>query len=106
MPQIAIAPSDEGQLVLGIDLQESDVGLFVAPDDLGIVPAVILENYSDLLGLTSHMVVGDDVTGRVDDEARTERNGLPAFLRHAAVLEEPLQKFIKRCRFIARRAGR
>jgi hypothetical protein len=32
---VAVAPGHEGQLVLGVDLEQREIGLFVAPDDLG-----------------------------------------------------------------------
>src|SRR5690242_10551291 len=41
---IAVAPADKGQLIPGIDLDQGEVGLFVAPHDLARMPAVVLQN--------------------------------------------------------------
>jgi len=48
---IAVAPGDEGQLVLGVDLDQGEVGFFVTTDDLGRVAAVVLQDRGNLRGI-------------------------------------------------------
>ena len=97
---------DKGQLVVGVDLQQREVGLFVAADDLRRMAAVVLQDHGDLIGVADDVVVGHDVAARIDDEARAERHDLAPGLRLAAVLEEPAQQLVERragCRSLRRR---
>jgi len=48
---IALPPCHAGKIFVGIDLEESDVGLLVAADHLRGVPAVVLKDYRHLVGI-------------------------------------------------------
>ena len=78
-----------------------DVGLGVAADDLGLQIGVVVQDDGDLVGIGDDVVVGDDVAGRIDDEAGAERGrlarlrlGIAAAL--AAVIEEILEELLER----------
>ena len=74
----AVAESDIGQRLVRRDSQHREIGARVAADNLGRVLAVVLEDDLDLRRLADHVVVGDDDTGGVNDEARAEGNPLGA----------------------------
>src|SRR5207302_3437165 len=75
---VAVAEAYIGQRLVGLDLQDRDVGLRVAADDLRGVFAVVLQRHFDLGGLAGDVVVGDDGAGGIDDEAGAERDALGA----------------------------
>ena len=89
------------------DLQQRHVGQWVAADQLGLVFAAIGQRHGDLvdsgtLAFTgrNHMVVGDDIARRIDDEARAERR---RFARHrlagfALLLLEAAEQLFERRR--------
>ena len=51
---------------------------------------VVVQDHGDLVGAVDHVVVGDDVAGRIDDEARAERGAsrCAAARRLAVAVEE------------------
>ena len=50
---IAVPPCHVGKLLAGIDLEKGDVGLLVAANHFGRVPAVILKEYRHLVGVAT-----------------------------------------------------
>jgi len=54
---IAVSPCDVGEPLARIDLEEGDVGFLVSADHPGSVPAVVLKNHGDLVGVGDDMVV-------------------------------------------------
>ena len=56
--------------VLGVDLDERDIGLLVGTYNGGVELAVVVEGDLKLLGAVDHVVVGHDVAVRADDHAR------------------------------------
>src|ERR1700730_3397610 len=58
---LAVAPAHKWKLVPHIDLEEGEVGLFVAPDKLGGMAAAVLEDHGDLSGIAGDMIVGHDI---------------------------------------------
>jgi hypothetical protein len=85
---------------LGVDLQQCDVGLLVAADDLGGELAAIGQLHPDLVGTVDDVVVGQHVTVGGDDE--TGAGGYAAaparLLRHSghaghARAEEAAEEF-------------
>ena len=98
---VAVAPGCRAQRLVGLDLQQRDIRLGVASDQLGLQIRIIVQNDGDFVGIGDHMIVGHDIARRIDDEARTERGGLArlrlgaAALGHAAV-EEVAKKFFER----------
>ena len=98
---IAVSPCHVGKLLVGIDLEKGDVGLLVAADHFGRVPAVILKEYRHLVGVGDDMVVGYNVTGGVDDEPGAQRHD---FFRGIAELERLFEKTLEE--LIERRAAR
>ena len=67
-PQVAAR-----QRLVGLDLQQRDIGLGVAPDELGLQIGVVVQDDGDLVGVGDHVIVGYDIARRVDDEAGAER---------------------------------
>ena len=53
-----------------LHLEHRDVGHLVAPHHLGAVLAPVDEPHQHLVGVGDHVVVGDDVTLAIEDEAR------------------------------------
>ncbi len=70
---VGVAERDRRQRLLRLDLEQGEVGLGVATGELGLEAGAVMERDHDLVGLVDHVVVGDDVTLRVDHEARTGR---------------------------------
>ena len=60
-----------------LDLEEREIGPRVAAHDLGIEPGAVVEDHGHGLGAHDHVIAGDDVAVRVDDEA-----GADAAARH------------------------
>jgi hypothetical protein len=85
-------------------LQHREIGLGVAPDDLGLEPRAVGEDDGDLVGFRDHVVVGDHDAGGVDDKAGAERvhaarraiGSLFVAALAAAVLEELLEELLER----------
>src|SRR5207302_5981035 len=66
---------------LGLDLENRDVGVRVAPDHFGLEITPVLERHGDLVGILHDVRIREDVTGLgVDDHAR------------AGALERPLAR--------------
>jgi hypothetical protein len=101
---IAVAPGGSGQRLVGLDLQQRDVGLGVAPDDLGLQIGVVVQNDGDLVGVGDDVIVGYDITRRIDDKAGAERRALAwlslltASLGHAMLEKVPKKLFERRAR--------
>ncbi len=74
----AVAERDIGQRLVCLDLQHGDVGARVTAEDTRRIPAVVLQHDLDLRGFGDDVVVGHDDSGRVDDEAGSERDPLAA----------------------------
>ncbi len=81
---VAVAEPELRQII-GIDLEQREVGLLVCPDHFGIELAVIGEAHLHRLGVLDHVIVGHDVAVRVHDEARAERHAIVAVFRSALV---------------------
>ncbi len=94
-----IAPARRRQRRLGIDFQQRQIADLIAPDDVGLQARIIREGDGDLLGVGDHMVVGDDQSRRIDDEARAERGRRAdpvRAARSAVVAEKVVEKLIER----------
>ena len=68
---VAVGQGDGGQ-VLGLDLDDGDVGLRIGADDLGGELAVVVEQHLQLVRPLDDVVVGDDVAVGGDDDAGAE----------------------------------
>ena len=95
LDQGGIAQGGEGQ-VLGLDLEEGQVGLGVEPDDLGLVFLpwrVVIDVLDRVLG---DVVVGQDVAVGRDEEARALDHA-PEFLGLArgGTAEEPVPEVVE-----------
>ena len=62
-------------LVRNLDLQHREVGTLVGDQHLGLELALVRERHLDVRGIGNDMVVGDDQSIRIDDDARSERTG-------------------------------
>ena len=81
---LRVAERQRGEIV-GVDLQQSDVGLRIAAHQLGGELAAILERHRDLVRVVDDVVVGDDVAlVGVNDDASAG-----AAPRHLATAKEP-----------------
>src|SRR4051794_30972906 len=86
---VAVAETDIGQRLVGLDLQHRDVGARIAADDAGGVFAVVLKRDLDLGGFADNVVIGDDIAGRVDDEAGAKRDAVAAAFSVRTAAERP-----------------
>ena len=68
---VGIAELRGGQLALGRDLDDREVGLLIRADDLGIQLGAVAQLDGHALRAVHHMVVGDDIAVRAHDDART-----------------------------------
>src|SRR5690606_6020207 len=64
---VAVAVRYSGQ-VLGIDLQQGQVGTGVAADHFALERAAVVQVYLDLIGTVDHVVVGHDIPIVADDD--------------------------------------
>ena len=101
----AVAESNIGQRLIGLDFQNREVGLRVAADDLGRIFGLVLKNDLDLCGIANHVVVGHDVAGRIDDKAEPSaiRWGSPPGIcgkdwsaARVLLIEKPSQHLVER----------
>src|SRR2546427_11783290 len=69
---VRVAEHDRHEVARAVDLDQRDVGLRVATHDLGLELFAGGKLDDDLLGVLHHVVVGEDVARRVDDEAGPE----------------------------------
>ena len=67
--------------VFAIQFQQSQVTLLVGTDQFRFQFATVLQAHNDFVRLGHHMIVGQYIAIRGDDEPGTQRTGLP-FLRH------------------------
>ena len=65
---VGIADGD-GLQILGIDLENGDVGGLIIADDLGVVGLAVIGGDGDGVGAADHMAVGENVAVVRDDEA-------------------------------------
>ena len=94
-----IAPARRRQRRLGVDLEQRQIADLIAADDAGLQARIIREGDGDLLGVGDHMVVGDDQSRRIDDEARAERGRRAdpvRAARSAVIAEKVVEKLIER----------
>src|SRR6185437_11183453 len=71
-----VAKFRDRQCVIHFDLDNRKVRLLVGAYDRGVVlhaGRIILQSYADTIGLFDHVPVGDNVTFRIYDHARSER---------------------------------
>ena len=79
LERLGVPHLQRGKVLGAFDLDQRQVGLGVAADDLGVELPFVGQPDLDLVGVLDHVVVGDDEPVRVDDEARPQ----------AALLELP-----------------
>src|SRR5690606_871717 len=89
-----VADLDYGE-VAGLDLEQGDVGLLVRADDPGVELASIRKPHRYLVGVTHHMVVGEHITIRGNDETRSGRATFGAGLRSARQWSEKAAEDIR-----------
>ena len=77
---IRISPNGRRQRCLWLDFKKCEIAQGVATDDFGLQSRVVGQGHGYLLGVGDDMIVGDDQTGRIDDEPRAER-GDPGWRR-------------------------
>ncbi|MNJ61891.1 hypothetical protein D3C77_577040 [compost metagenome] len=63
----------DGRQVLAVDLEQRHISARIGADQLGLQLAAIGQTDDDFVGVSDHMVVGQDVTVAGNDEARTQR---------------------------------
>ena len=67
--QLGRVSPDDGGKVGCVHLEHGKIGELVDADDLRVQDAAIIQRHLDLRGAIDHMVVGDDVAVRRDDDA-------------------------------------
>src|SRR5258708_36449813 len=70
--RVAVAETDIWQLLVGVDLEQRQVGAAVAADDLRGVLFAALQRHFDLARLTGDVIVRHDMAVGLGDEARVE----------------------------------
>ena len=97
-PHLAgIAEGDGVQRLLGLDLEQREIGLGVMAEDLGHLQlGAVGEVDDDLVGAFDDVVVGDDQAGRIDDKARAERAYLARQTVFLLVVEEIVEELLER----------
>src|SRR5262249_18849092 len=66
------APEGRHRERLEIDLENGEVRVRIATHDARIRHAAVLELHADRVGVGYHVVIGDDVPVRIDDDAGAE----------------------------------
>ena len=66
---VAVAHLHRGQIVR-VDLDHGHVGFFIGADELGLKLAPVFQLHVDAIGTLDHVIVGEDVAVRFDDESR------------------------------------
>ena len=94
-----VAPRQDRQL-LGVNLDQGDVGLRIRADEPSLEPALVAEQHLDLIRLRDHVIVRHDVSARVDDHAGAHAL-LPPFSRFSEsalklITEKPAPELIKK----------
>ena len=74
--RVAVGEGHRGKGLVDLDLEQRQIGLGVAPDQLGVVALVVVEHHLDLVGFGDHVVVGDHEAAR--DRPRSPSPGKPA----------------------------
>ena len=85
---VRIAELDGNQVRGAVDLDERDIRLRIAADDLGLELLAGVELDDDLVGVLDDVVVGENVAGGVDDEPGAEALRLEG---PAGIAEEALE---------------
>ena len=69
---IGIAERRDRQRVLGVDFDKPEIGLRILADHLRGKLALVLQRHVDFVGVTDHVIVGQDVAVRRHDHARAQ----------------------------------
>ena len=91
---VRIAEFRGRQRLRRLHLEKRQIGLVVAPDQLGRKRGAVIQRHRDLVGAFDHMIVGHDQAGGIDDEAGAERGDMPR--QPAIVLQEILEQVLQR----------
>ena len=59
------------QGLLGLDLEDGNIGLDIGADEVGRIIGAVLHDNRDVVAAVDNVVVGDDITAAVHDDART-----------------------------------
>ena len=73
--RVGIAETDRLQRLVALHLEHREVDLRILADDLGLEAGPVGEDHADVVGVADHVIVGDDDSRGIDDEARAERIG-------------------------------
>src|SRR4029077_19299784 len=108
---VAVAPGCRTQRPVRLDLQQRDIRLGIASDQLGLEICIVMQDDRNLVSIGDYMVVGHDIARRIDDEARTERGSLARLrlgasaFRRAAVEKVAKELLERRARWKLRDLG-
>ena len=90
-PRLGVGELDERQIVR-LDLQQGEVGLRIAANQLGFKGATVLEANANRIGTGDHVVVGHDVAVGRNGEARADASHLALMRTPLAVLPMAMAK--------------
>ena len=75
---VGITELEERQILFGLDLEQSQVSIFVRPHDRGrqrgSLAVAFVQRHLDAVAIGHHVIVGHDVAVRRDDETGTTRH--------------------------------
>src|SRR5208282_6180184 len=87
-----IAQAGEGQRLLGIDFNQREIGLGVLADHFGGELALVHQGDLNLVCVTRHVIVGQDIPVGRNDDARAD----PVFLEVMRDLTEKVPELFER----------
>ncbi len=93
----AIAKADKRQRLFAIHLQQRQIRAVIMPYGMGGQDRIVLQGNGYAVGLTDHMVVGHNVTRRVNNKARPQRLHPPWWgVRVCLTVHEVMKKLLER----------
>ncbi len=88
-----VAQLQDGQVDVGVDLDQRDIGARVGSDELGDVFFAVLERDPDFLRVFDYVIVGDDIAFLIQDEPGAKALALK--LPGVSLAEKTLEKLLK-----------
>ncbi len=95
---VGIAELSDGQNLIGVDLDDRQIGFLVGADQLSVVQhawRIRVDSDPDAVGLFDHVAIGDDVALGIHDHAGSQRTFADGTLVSALAAEETVEEIVK-----------